>query len=163
MGIYSDKAVDNFKHGYNCAQSVLLAFSLQLRLEPDFALKLASSFGGGMGRLREVCGAVSAMFMIAGILKGYTEPANDELKAKHYELIQNLAVMFKSKYDTIICRELLGLASGADSPIPSKRTEQYYRERPCDHFISYAAEIIETQLLNNGSESFVLHVNSHKD
>ena len=160
----SEKAVDNFKHGYNCAQAVLLAFAKELNLEPEFALKLASSFGGGMGRLREVCGAVSAMFMIAGILKGYSEPANDELKAKHYELIQNLASMFKSKYNTIICRELLELPfSGADSPIPSKRTEQYYKERPCEHFIRYAAEIIETQLLNNRSEGFIVEVKSHKD
>ena len=90
MGIYSDKAGNNFRNGYNCAQAVLLAFARELHLEESFALKLASSFGGGMGRLREVCGAVSAMFMIAGILKGYTEPNNDELKAQHYKLIQKL-------------------------------------------------------------------------
>ena len=71
MGIYSEKAANNFREGYNCAQSVLLAFANQVGLKEDEALKLASSFGGGMGRLREVCGAVSAMFMIAGILKGF--------------------------------------------------------------------------------------------
>ena len=107
MGIYSEKAAHNFLSGYNCAQSVLLAFADKAGLEPEYALKLASSFGGGMGRLREVCGAVSAMFMVAGILKGYTEPADDEIKAKHYALIQDLASEFKSKYKTIICRELL--------------------------------------------------------
>ena len=83
MGIYSEKAANNFRDGYNCAQSVLLAFADKIGLENEEALRLASSFGGGMGRLREVCGAVSAMFMIAGILKGYTEPNNDVVKANH--------------------------------------------------------------------------------
>ena len=158
------KAEELFLSGYNCAQSVFCAFCEDFGIDFEVGLKMTSSMGGGMGRLREVCGAVSAMFMIAGISKGYSEPANDELKAKHYELIQNLASMFKSKYNTIICRELLELPfSGADSPIPSRRTEQYYKERPCEHFIRYAAEIIETQLLNNRSESFIVEVKSHKD
>ena len=163
MGIYSDKAVDNFKQGYNCAQSVLLAFVDLLDIEPEFALKLTSSFGAGMGRLREVCGACSAMFMIAGLLNGYIEPNNDELKAKHYSLIQDLANEFKSRYNTIICRELLGLGDGPDSPIPSPRDEKYYRERPCEHFIRAAAEIIEAKLLNNRSKGLVVHVNSGKN
>ena len=148
MGIYSEKAAHNFLSGYNCAQAVLLAFAGKAGLEPEYALKLASSFGGGMGRLREVCGAVSAMFMVAGILKGYTEPADDEIKAKHYALIQDLASEFKSKYNTIICRELLDLPSGADSPVPSKRTDEYYQKRPCEDFIRTAGEIIEAKLLN---------------
>ena len=148
MANLSEKAVDNFKHGYNCAQAVLLAFAKELNLEPEFALKLASSFGGGMGRLREVCGAVSAMFMVAGILKGYTEPADDEIKAKHYALIQDLASEFKSKYNTIICRELLDLPPGTDSPVPSKRTDEYYQKRPCEDFIRTAGKIIEAKLLN---------------
>lgn len=145
MGIYSDKAVNNFKSGYNCAQSVFLTFAESLGLEDEFALKLSSSFGGGMGRLREVCGAVTSMFAVAGLLKGYTEPNNDEIKAEHYARIQNLAEQFKSKHNTIICRELLGLLDGADSPIPSKRTEEYYQQRPCEHFIRTAAEIIEKE------------------
>lgn len=148
MGIYSQKAVNNFKSGYNCAQSVFLAFAEDLGFDKETALKLSSSFGGGMGRLREVCGAVSSMFAIAGLKKGYTTPNNDELKAKHYELIQSLAEKFKSKYGTIICRELLELPEGADSPIPSKRTEQYYQERPCEAFVRLASEIIEQELLD---------------
>lgn len=148
MGIYSQKAVDNFKSGYNCAQSVFLAFAEDFGFEKETALKLSSSFGGGMGRLREVCGAVSSMFAIAGLKEGYTSPNNDELKAKHYELIQFLAEKFKSKYGTIICRELLELPEGADSPIPSKRTEQYYQKRPCEEFVRLASEIIEQELLN---------------
>lgn len=148
MGIYSKKAVDNFKSGYNCAQSVFLAFAEPLGLEESFVLKLSLSFGGGMGRLREVCGAVTSMFAIAGLKKGYTEPDNDTLKAEHYAQIQTLAEEFKSKHNTIICRELLGLPNGADEPTPSKRTEQYYQERPCEYFIKTAAEIIEEKLIN---------------
>lgn len=147
MGIYSEKAANNFREGYNCAQSVLLAFANQVGLKEDEALKLASSFGGGMGRLREVCGAVSAMFMIAGILKGYTEPNNDVVKADHYKLIQDLAAEFKLKHGTIICRELLGLDGTEFSPIPSARTDEYYKERPCEEFIKCAAEIVEEELI----------------
>lgn len=147
MGIYSEKAANNFREGYNCAQSVLLAFANQVGLKEDEALKLASSFGGGMGRLREVCGAVSAMFMIAGILKGYTEPNNDVVKANHYKLIQDLAAEFKLKHGTIICRELLGLDGTEFSPIPSARTDEYYKERPCEEFIKCAAEIVEEDLI----------------
>lgn len=147
MGIYSEKAANNFRDGYNCAQSVLLAFANKVGLKENEALKLASSFGGGMGRLREVCGAVSAMFMIAGILKGYTEPNNDIVKANHYKLIQDLAAEFKSKHGTIICRELLGLDGTEFSPIPSARTDEYYKERPCEEFIKCAAEIVEEDLI----------------
>ena len=147
MGIYSEKAANNFREGYNCAQSVLLAFANKVGLKENEALKLASSFGGGMGRLREVCGAVSAMFMIAGILKGYTEPNNDIVKANHYKLIQDLAAEFKLKHGTIICRELLGLDGTEFSPIPSARTDEYYKERPCEEFIKCAAEIVEEDLI----------------
>lgn len=148
MGIYSEKACKYFREGYNCAQSVFLAFSDLTGFDKETALKLSSSFGGGMGRLREVCGAVSAMFMVAGLLRGYTSPNNDELKASHYTLIQDLGNEFKSECGSIICRELLDLPQGADSPLPSKRTEQYYSERPCENYIKTAAEIIERRLLN---------------
>ena len=148
MSIYSEKAVDNFKSGYNCAQSVFLAFAEDFGFDKETALKLSSSFGGGLGRLREVCGAISSMFAIAGLKKGYTSPNDDETKAKHYELIQSLAEKFKSKYGTIICRELLELPEGADSPIPSQRTEEYYQTRPCEAYIHLAAEIIEAELLD---------------
>lgn len=159
MGIYSKKACEYFREGYNCAQSVLLAFAPQVNMDESTALRLASSFGGGMGRLREVCGAVSMMFAIAGLTHGYTEPNNDDIKAKHYALIQSLAEKFKSKHGTIICRELLGLEDSNFSPIPSKRTEQYYAERPCESFIQTCAEIIEAKLLNQRDESFVEQVN----
>ncbi len=142
------KARELFRKGYNCAQSTFCAFCDDIGMDFDTAVKLSSSFGGGMGRLREVCGAVSAMFMIAGLLKGYTSFNDDEAKAKHYELVQELAEKFKQQNGTIICRELLNLEEGPDSPIPSKRTEQYYQERPCEDFVGCAAKIISENLIN---------------
>lgn len=139
---YSKKTGELFREGYNCAQSVFCAFSDELGFDFETALKLSSSFGGGMGRLREVCGAVSAMFMIAGLKYGYTTPNNDEIKGEHYSRIQELAARFKEKHGTIICRELLGLDVKQDNPIPSKRTEQYYKDRPCEDIVRDASEII---------------------
>ena len=142
MGLYSQKATEYFKQGYNCAQSVLLAFAPDLNMDSDTALKLASSFGGGMGRLREVCGAVTSMFAIAGLKYGYTSPTDDIAKQKHYELIQNLANKFRAKHNSIICRELLGI-DGEDTPVPEKRTNEYYSKRPCENCIKTACEILE--------------------
>ena len=142
MKTHSQRAEENFKSGYNCAQSVFVVYAEKYGIDKETALKLSSSFGGGMGRLREVCGAVSAMFMIAGLENGYTENDNDEIKAKHYTLIQNLAKEFKQKHGSIICRDLLGL-DGEDNPIPSKRTSEYYSERPCEYFIKDACEILD--------------------
>lgn len=141
MNSYSQKAMNLFKEGYNCAQSVFLAFAKDLGIDKDTALKLSSSFGGGMGRMREVCGAVSAMFMIAGLKYGYTSPTDKIVKTEHYERIQELAKKFKEKHDTIICRELLGVDAD-DKPIPSDRTPEYYASRPCERLIGDAAEII---------------------
>lgn len=143
----SEIAVNNFKKGYNCAQSVFLTFAKDFGFDDETSLKLSSSFGGGMGRLREVCGAVTAMFAIAGLKEGYATPDNDEIKAKHYEYIQTLANKFKSKFGTIICRELLDLPQGADNPIPSKRTDEYYQTRPCEEFIRFVSEVIEQEIL----------------
>lgn len=143
---YSKRAGELFRSGYNCAQSVFCAFSDDLGLDFDTALKLSSSFGGGMGRLREVCGAVSSMFMIAGLKYGYITPADDKIKAEHYERIQHLAKEFMKKNKTIICRELLKLDVKHDSPIPSKRTEQYYKSRPCEKLVKEAAGIISNYI-----------------
>ena len=146
---YREKAEKLFLDGYNCAQSVFCAFSEDLGLDFDTGLKLSSSFGGGMGRLREVCGAVSSMFMIAGLKYGYTEPANKEVKTEHYARIQKLAEEFKAKNDTIICRELLGLDVKVDSPIPEDRTAEYYQTRPCQKLVGDAAEIIAAYIAKN--------------
>ena len=138
-------AREYFTSGYNCAQSVFLTYAEKYGFDKNTSLKLSSSFGGGMGRMREVCGAVSAMFMIAGLEKGYTQNNNDEKKAQHYELIQKLAQEFKKENGSIICRELLGVDAD-DNPIPSKRTEQYYQDRPCEEFIASACRIIDKNI-----------------
>lgn len=140
-------ASQNFKNGYNCAQAVLLAFHDEIGLDENTVLKLASSFGGGMGRLREVCGAVSAMFIIAGLLKGYTSNSDDILKHRHYQLIQDLAGKFKSEFGSVICRDLLGDDIADTSSKPQKRTQEYYQARPCEKFIKSAANIVEEILL----------------
>lgn len=141
-----EKALKLFYEGYNCSQAVLAAYCEELGLDSETALKLSSSFGGGMGRLREVCGAVSAMFMVAGLKYGYIDSKDIFLKQKHYELIQRLSKEFKDKNGSIICRELLGLDSHHDSPIPEERSEGYYKKRPCAELVRCAAEIIDEVL-----------------
>lgn len=140
---HSEKAKALFEEGYNCAQSVFLAFAEDLGLDFETAAKLSSSFGGGMGRLREVCGAVSAMFMIAGLKKGYTSPNDDTSKAEHYQRIQELAAEFRDHHGTILCRELLGLEAGPDDYHPAKRTKAYYASRPCADLVADAASIVD--------------------
>lgn len=131
-----------FNDGYNCAQAVVLAFCDEMNMNKETALRLASSFGGGMGRLREVCGAVSGMFMVAGVMHGYSDPTDVQSKAEHYALIQKMAKMFKEENGSIVCRELLGV-SGESSPTPEKRCEKYYKKRPCGEFVHIAADIAE--------------------
>lgn len=152
MNIYEKRARKLFKEGYNCAQSTFCAFCDETGVDFETALKLSSSFGGGMGRLREVCGAVSSMFMIAGLKCGYTSNCDDKAKAEHYKLIQDLAKEFKKKNGTIICRELLDLPEAADSYVPSVRTEEYYKTRPCENFVADAAEIISRILIKSKKE-----------
>ncbi len=136
-------ATQYFKKGYNCAQSVFITYCEKFNIEKEVGLKMSASFGGGMGRLREVCGAVSSMFAILGLEKGYVDFDDDTKKEKHYALIQKAANEFKEKHKSIICRELLGLEDENISPVPTKRTEQYYTKRPCENFIQTACEIID--------------------
>ena len=112
-------------------------------LTKEEAARLASSFGGGLGRQRELCGAVVAMSMIAGWRKGYAAPGDDTVKGAHYALIQQLSDRFRQKFGSIICRDLLGEAGKDDSPVPSARTAEYYRARSCADFVAYAAELAD--------------------
>jgi len=148
---HSDTAKELFERGYNCAQSVFAAFCDETGLDMDEALRLSSSFGGGMGRLREVCGAVTAIFMIAGLKFGYADPLDKEAKAEHYRLIQSLANEFKEKNGSFICRELLGLPEGADEPAPAARTQGYYDTRPCGRLVECAAGMIDELLRDKGA------------
>ena len=138
---HADKAEHLFKEGYNCSQAVVVAFTDVTKIDEKTALALSSSFGGGMGRLREVCGAVSGMFMVAGLLYGYTSPTDNEAKKAHYTLIQSMAQKFKDKTGSIICRELLG---GPDnSPNPTVRNSEFYKKRPCAELVRICADIVD--------------------
>lgn len=153
---YKERAVENFYKGYNCTQSVMLAFSDLHHMDEKTSLLISSSFGGGMGRLREVCGAVSGMFMVAGLLYGYDGPKQYEEKKEHYERIQYLAQQYQKENGSIVCRELLGLGNGKDAPAPSKRTKEYYKKRPCPQLIGMAAYIMARYVEEHGLTGKVL-------
>ena len=144
-----EAAMANFRNGYNCSQAIILAFADLLPVDENLLLKMASSFGGGMGRLREVCGSVSGMFMIAGLLYGYDGPETGQVKADHYSRIQELAHRFEEKHGSIVCREMLGLSLRHDVPTPEARTEEYYKKRPCAEIIGDAAEILDQYIKEN--------------
>jgi C_GCAxxG_C_C family probable redox protein len=146
-----EAAMANFMKGYNCSQSVVLAFADMIDIDEATLSKLSSSFGGGMGRLREVCGSVSGMFMVAGLLYGYDGAETGQVKADHYARIQELAKRFEEKHGSIVCRELLGLSVRHDIPVPEARTSEYYKKRPCPEIIGDAAEILE-QFINEQNE-----------
>lgn len=152
MSTKSEEAKKLFKGGANCAQAVLGAFTEECGLEFDQAMRMASSFGAGMGRLREVCGAVSGMLMVLGLKEGHY-PVGDKLgKDQHYANVQALATEFKSKTGSLICRDLLGLGKGPDSPVSEERTEAYYRKRPCLELVGLAAQIVENHLHSDNKQ-----------
>ena len=138
---HSELAVENFMGGYNCAQSVVVAFCDVTGMTPDYAARLSSSFGGGMGRMREVCGAVSGMLLVAGLLYGYETPGDDESKRAHYKLVQALAASFREREHSIICREIL--KNPPSDPNPTPRDADFYRQRPCARLVALAAGILD--------------------
>ena len=140
---HSIYAAELFTQGYNCAQAVAIAFCDLTGLDQATSAKLSSSFGGGMGRMREVCGAVSGMLMVAGLLYGYDAPNPDSQKA-HYALVQELAGKFREQAGTIICRELL--QNPPSDPKPTPRTEEFYKVRPCARFVMRAADILDAYI-----------------
>lgn len=146
MSLKGELAKTYFKEGYNCAQSIALAFCDEIGIEKTKLLRMVSSFGGGMGRLREVCGAVSGMFFVAGALYGYDDPKDLQAKKEHYARIQELAAQFREKTGSIVCRELLGLEGKDKSPVPSARTSEYYKKRPCPELIEIAADLMEAYI-----------------
>lgn len=144
-----EKAKQLFTSGYNCSQAVVGAFIDDFAIDFDTAMKLSSSFGGGMGRMREVCGAVSGAFMIAGLKCGYCDPCDKAAKSAHYALIQKIAADFKQKNGSIICRELLegvGCNGKCQGSVPEDRTAAYYKKRPCAELVYIAAKIVEDEL-----------------
>lgn len=148
-----EKAMALFREGYNCAQSVVLSFADLVDADEAVLSRISCSFGGGMGRLREVCGAVSGMCMVAGLLRGYEDAETGSVKAEHYTLIQSLAKEFEAQNGAIVCRELLGLRQKHDAPTPEQRTEQYYKTRPCEKLVGSAAEILAQYLAVDTEEN----------
>ncbi|MBR6229577.1 MAG: C_GCAxxG_C_C family protein [Eubacterium sp.] len=140
---HAEKAKQLFMEGYNCAQAVLMAFEDVTGLDRETAAKLASSFGGGMGRMREVCGAVSGALMVLGLVEGYEDPKDPEAKKKHYERVQDFAARFREENGSIICRELLTGVSVKPGNAPEERTDSYYKKRPCPELVALAAGIVD--------------------
>ena len=141
------KGVALFKQGYNCSQAVTLAFADWYDVPEGLMARMSASFGGGIGRMRETCGTASGMFMLAG-LEIATEEANQEVKAKNYKAVQELAGKFKEQTGSLICRELLkgyvingnanGNANISTDPTPEARTDEYYKKRPCVKMVELA-------------------------
>lgn len=142
----------NFCEGKNCAQAVLTAFSDISGLDEGTAMRLSSSLGGGMGRLREVCGAVSAIFLVAGMLYSPETVQTPEEKTAHHERIQTLAARFRAEHGSILCRELLESLAVDSNPASEARTAEYYKKRPCAKLCGSAAAILEQYIAENPPE-----------
>lgn len=147
---HGERAAELFLQGYNCAQAVAVAFCDMTGLDPVFSARMASSFGGGMGRLREVCGAVSGMLMVAGLVYGYDVPGDDVSKKKHYALVQDLAEQFRQEAGSIVCREIL--KNPPSDPNPTPRTAAFYAQRPCARMVMLAGRILDAYMAENPPE-----------
>ena len=141
-----EKAKELFLNGHNCAQAVLCAYANELGLSEQQAIAMSACFGGGLGRQREVCGAVSGMCMVFSLKHAPKDPKDHVAKAAFYTHIQELCKRFKQENGSIICRELLGLSAGPSSPTPEPRTAQYYAHRACADKVKSAADILEKYL-----------------
>lgn len=139
-----DIAKKYFEDGYNCSQAVLLAFCEDFGLEKETAIMMSAPFGGGIGRLREVCGTFTGMNMVLGLYEGKYDIKDNQKKTKLYKDVQALAEKFKQDNGSIICRDLLGLRiKGKDNPTPEVRTDTYYKARPCSELCKYAGDLLE--------------------
>ena len=137
-----EEAKELFRQGFNCSQSVFAACCDIYGIEDkNVALRLSSSFGGGIGRMRLTCGAACGMFMLAGMEKGSATPGDHEGKAANYALVQDLAQQFKDQFGSMTCAELLGIAPKPEEPTPAPRTEAYYKKRPCVEMVGEAVRI----------------------
>ena len=143
---HGERAEALFREGYNCAQAVFCAWADELRLDKQTAARLVWPLGGGMGRLREVCGTVSGALMVIGQFYGYGTPDKGKAKARLYFLEQTYAKRFAAANGSYICRDLLGLSSGPSAPTPDARTAEYYQKRPCPQLCKVAADLLEEML-----------------
>lgn len=142
------QSVEFFKSGYNCSQAVLMAYAQHYDIDVVTASKLATSFGGGMGRLREVCGAVSGMFLVLGLEYPFTDTADKNSKNENYKAVQDCANEFKSVMGSYICADLLQIKHVPQPPVSSERNEAYYKTRPCTRCVALAAEIVGRKISN---------------
>ena len=150
-----DRAVDYFMQGYGCCQSVVAAFADMYGLDEKLALKIAAGFGGGVGRMRMMCGAVSGIVMLVGLEEGQTEGADREGKSHCYKIVQQLLEESKQQNGSIICAEILGLngqEKAVNSYVASERTAEYYKSRPCVAKVESAARIFAEHLEKKQSE-----------
>lgn len=144
-------AVSLFKEGYNCSQSVVAAFADMYGFTREQALLMSASFGGGIGRMRQTCGAACGMFLLAGLETGCTDGKNREGKEANYKLVQQIAAEFVRRNGSMVCAELLGLKQNAPTPpSPEARTAEYYKKRPCVKMVEEAARIWAEYLQKNG-------------
>ncbi len=139
-------AEERFAAGCNCAEAVVAAFADLLPVDRETAMRMASPFGGGLGRQREVCGAVFGMCLVAGLLYGRADETNGDEKARVYAMTQALCGAFRERNGHIVCRDLLGLAKGPSDPVPTPRTPDFYHKRPCPAYVGDAAEILEAYI-----------------
>lgn len=144
-----DRGIELFESGYSCSQSVVLAFADHFGIDSSVALKFSSSFGAGMGRLREVCGAATGMFMILGWLYPYENVEDKEAKKVNYAAVQRCAVQFKERMGSYICAELLKIKREPQIPVPSDRTDAYYNLRPCTRAVAVACEIVAKEIFKD--------------
>lgn len=144
-----ERARNYFLEGYNCAQAVVMAFDDIMAMDVAQLARLAAPFGGGMGRMREVCGTVSGMAMVAGAIAPSNNPKNLEERKTNYALVQTFAESFRQENGDIVCRRLLGLepvVERAETAMPSERTSEYYKKRPCVEYVACAARIVAEHL-----------------
>jgi len=146
MTLHELKAAELFMSGYNCAQAVFCAFSDELGMDKELAKRISSSFGGGMGRMREVCGAVSGALMALGCLKGYDVIGDDTIKKEHYARVQQLMNGFADELGSYVCRDIIKVI-GSQPPAPTPRTEEFYKTRPCVKCVMRAARLVDVQAL----------------
>lgn len=145
------RAVDNFMQGYGCCQSVVAAFADLYNLDDTMAKRIAAGFGGGVGRMRMMCGAVSGIVILAGLDRGQIDGADRKGKSMCYKVVQELLDEFKVQNGSVVCAELLGLKGhekAQSSYIASPRTTEYYKTRPCAAKVESAARIFAEYLMN---------------
>ena len=141
MKEYAEKAGAYFHQGYNCSQSVVAAFAEDLGISEALALRMSSGFGGGIGRLREVCGAFCGITQVISLY--YSNPADPKDKSNIYARVQELAPQFKERSGgSLLCKELLGLVKPEGVPQAEERTAAYYQKRPCGQIVENAADLV---------------------